>query len=158
MAFVGGDEHDRPASPLEWERGGGIQTNPNVRGRYMKRPRLRTPNPLARRASAIGVSLVMTLVGAVTALAADTLDPATVVKTLEAGQSTTVDKTFHLDALPANADIVFAIDTTGSMGGAITQAKNDAASIVTSVQAQIPNARFALADFKDYDGVIDKRT
>jgi Big-like domain-containing protein len=124
----------------------------------MKRPHLRSPSPLARRASAIGASLVITLVGTVTALAADTLDPPTVVKTLEAGQSTTVDKTFHLDALPANADIVFAVDTTGSMGGAISQAKTDAANIVTAVQAQIPNARFALADFKDYDGVVDDRT
>src|SRR5438046_6062138 len=86
-------------------------------------------------------AVVLTTLAAVPVLAADTLTPPTVTMTLEAGQSTTVDKTFHLDALPGAADIVFGIDTTGSMGGAIADAKADAANIVNQVQAQIPGAR-----------------
>jgi len=92
------------------------------------------------------------LVNALPALA-DSLQPATVTLTMKAGSSTTVAKTYHLDALPGAADIVLAIDTTGSMGPAIAQAKADATNIVTQVQAQIPGARFAVVDFKDYPNV-----
>lgn len=90
--------------------------------------------------------------------AGDTLTPATVTATLKAGQSMKVDKTLHLDALPGAADIVFGVDTTGSMGGAIAAAKADAANVVNQVQSQIPGARFALVDFKDYQHPVDLRT
>jgi hypothetical protein len=59
-------------------------------------------------------------------------------------------QTLHLAAAPPRADILLAFDTTGSMGAAITDAKNDAASMVSQIQASIPGARFAVADFKDY--------
>ena len=71
------------------------------------------------------------------------------VVNLQAGQSTTVNKTLHLDALPGAADIIIAIDTTGSMGDAIAQAKAQATALCTDVQAQIPGARFAVMDFRD---------
>jgi hypothetical protein len=86
-----------------------------------------------------------------TATAADSLTPASVSKTLMAGQSATIAKTLHLDAQPAKADIVLAIDTTGSMGGAIAQAQSEAISIVNDVKSSIPGARFGVVDFKDYD-------
>ena len=63
------------------------------------------------------------------ALAADTLTPSPVVLTLQAGQSTTINKSLHLDGLPAKADIIVAIDTTGSMSGALADAKDDAEQI-----------------------------
>jgi hypothetical protein len=66
------------------------------------------------------------------------------------GSSKTVHPTLHLDALPPRADILIALDTTGSMGGAIADARVDANNIVGDIQAQISNARFAIADFKDY--------
>jgi hypothetical protein len=50
---------------------------------------------------------------------------------------------------PINADIEIAIDTTGSMGGAINQAKTQATDIVNKVQAYIPNSQFAIVEFKD---------
>src|SRR5688572_23936253 len=81
---------------------------------------------------------------------ADTLTPNPVVVTLQAGDSTTVDKTLHLDGLPAKADIIVAIDTTGSMGGALAAAKADAVDICNDVQAAIPGARFAAVEFQDY--------
>ena len=48
-----------------------------------------------------------------------------------AGQTNTetVDKTLSLDGLPARADIIVAIDTTGSMGVPIAQAQADASNI-----------------------------
>ena len=69
------------------------------------------------------------------------------------GSSKTVHPTLHLDALPPSADVLIALDTTGSMGGAITDARTDANSIVNDIQAQIPHAHFAVADFKDYPQV-----
>jgi len=83
------------------------------------------------------------------ALAVDNFNPAVVTTTLQAGQSTTVSKTLHLDALPGAADIIIAIDTTGSMDAAIAQAKAQATALCNNVQAQIPGARFAVIDFKD---------
>ena len=84
------------------------------------------------------------------ALAADTLTPSPVVLTLQAGQSTTINKSLHLDGLPAKADIIVAIDTTGSMSGALADAKDDAEQICLDVQAAIPGARFAAVMFQDY--------
>jgi len=72
------------------------------------------------------------------------------VVTLQAGQSTTVAKSLHLDGLPARADIIVAIDTTGSMGTPIAQAQADAVNLCTTVQGSIPGARFAVMDFEDY--------
>jgi hypothetical protein len=70
--------------------------------------------------------------------------------TLGLGSSKTVHPTLHLDALPPRADILLALDTTGSMGVAITEARADANDIVRDIQAQIPNTHVAVADFKDY--------
>jgi len=97
---------------------------------------------------AIAIGAVAAFAGP--ALAADTLTPSSVVRTLPAGGSTTVDKILHLDGLPARADIIVAIDTTGSMGAALAQAKLDAVDICTDVQAAIPGARFAAVEFQDY--------
>jgi Bacterial Ig-like domain (group 1) len=85
-----------------------------------------------------------------TAAAVDSFNPAVVDVTLGAGESTTIDKTLHLDELPGAADIILAIDTTGSMCDAIAQAQAEATQIVTEVQNEIPGARFAVVDFRDY--------
>src|SRR5439155_8252386 len=85
-----------------------------------------------------------------TADAVDQFNPAVVNLTLGAGESAKVAKVLHLDAQPEFADIIIAIDTTGSMGGAIAQAKTEAIQICNDVKAQIPGARFAVVDFKDY--------
>lgn len=69
---------------------------------------------------------------------------------LVAGGTTTLPQTLHLDTSPPAADVLLAFDTTGSMASAITDAETDAEGIVQGVQNSIPNARFALADFKDY--------
>ena len=69
---------------------------------------------------------------------------------LHPGESATLDRSVHLDAAPAKLDIVLAIDTTGSMGGAISAARSDAAALVNGVKGLSPGARFAVVDFKDY--------
>jgi Mg-chelatase subunit ChlD len=103
-----------------------------------------------RRLLAVAAALVVgVLAQATTAFGADTFTPNPVNVTLKAGESTTVHKTLHLDALPGAADIIIAIDTTGSMAGAIAQAKAQATQLCTDVQNQIPGARFAVFDFRD---------
>ena len=108
-------------------------------------------NPM--RISAVLAASILWLVAAFPVAAADTLTPASVSVTLAAGDSTTVNKTLALDGLPARADIIVAIDTTGSMGLPIAQAKFDADNICSTVQSSIPGARFSAVDFEDYPGM-----
>jgi Mg-chelatase subunit ChlD len=105
---------------------------------------------ILRRLLGVGAAVcVGVLVQALPAFGADTFTPNPVNVTLAPGTSTTVHKTLHLDALPGAADIIIAIDTTGSMSAAITQAKAQATQLCTDVQNQIPGAHFAVVDFKD---------
>lgn len=70
-------------------------------------------------------------------------------RTLAPGETATISKQLHLEAAPPSADIEIAIDTTGSMGPSIAQAKADATNLVNQVQASIPDSHFAVVDFKD---------
>ena len=89
------------------------------------------------RLLAVTAALVVgTLAQALPAFGADTFTPNPVNVTLQAGASTDVSKTLHLDALPGAADIIIAIDTTGSMASAIAQAKAQATQLCTDVQNQ----------------------
>jgi hypothetical protein len=98
----------------------------------------------------LGAAAVLLGIGAVGGEAADSLAPSSISLTLAPGASWETSQTLHLDSLPPKADIVLAVDTTGSMGAAIADAKADATSIVNRVKASIPGARFAVVDFKDY--------
>jgi hypothetical protein len=80
----------------------------------------------------------------------DFINPATVDVSLGKGSSATVNQTLSLAEAPQQADVLLAFDTTGSMGGAIADARNDASDIVSGIKEAIPSARFAVADFKDY--------
>jgi hypothetical protein len=80
----------------------------------------------------------------------DSLQPCNLSMSLGVGSSKTTHATVHFDAAPAKADILLALDTTGSMGSAITDAQNDASNIVNDIKASIPGAKFAIVDFKDY--------
>jgi Mg-chelatase subunit ChlD len=105
---------------------------------------------MVKRFLVLATTLLAWLMAAAPALAqVDTLSPALVEFTGAPGDSFLVDKTYHLDALPGAADIIIAIDTTGSMTGAIAQAKAQATQLCNDVQAAIPAARFAVFDFRD---------
>jgi hypothetical protein len=102
------------------------------------------------RFAAVLAASILWLVAAIPVAAVDTLTPSPVAVTLAAGASTTVNKTLSLDGLPARADIIVAIDTTGSMGTPIAQAQADASNLCATVKLSIPGARFAAVDFEDY--------
>jgi Big-like domain-containing protein len=110
-----------------------------------------TRNPT--RFTAVLAASLLGLVAAIPASAADTLTPTPVTVSLVAGTSTDINKTLSLDGLPARADIIVAIDTTGSMGIPIAQAQADASNICSTVKGSIPGARFAAVDFEDYEGM-----
>ena len=78
-----------------------------------------------------------------------TITPATDAVQVAAGSS--VDHLISVDvpAVPPKADILIAIDTTGSMGASIAQAKTDANSIVSGVQGSVADTQFAIVGFKD---------
>ncbi|MGH2942100.1 MAG: hypothetical protein ACRDLN_04925 [Solirubrobacteraceae bacterium] len=77
------------------------------------------------------------------------ISPTSTTFTVKAGGTATESKTIGVPAVPAKADIQIAIDTTGSMGGAIAQAKAEATNLVNAVRAEIPDAEFSVVEFKD---------
>ena len=96
---------------------------------------------------AAGVALVL----AGTVAGADSITPGSQTLDLGVGSVYALNPTLHLDAAPPKADILLALDTTGSMGAAITDAqeRRERDRLATS-RTTIPGARFAVADFKDY--------
>jgi hypothetical protein len=51
---------------------------------------------------------------------------------------------------PAATDVLFVFDTTGSMSGALSEAKAQAAQVMSSVSGRLPNLRFGIAQVRDY--------
>jgi hypothetical protein len=95
---------------------------------------------------AIGTVLVSTTG---IASAAPGVDPADVTLNLAPGESKTITKTVSTPAIPPKPDITFLIDTTGSMGGVISNVQTNANTILTNVASAQPDAQFAVAEYKD---------
>ncbi|WP_447002194.1 Calx-beta domain-containing protein [Saccharothrix isguenensis] len=77
------------------------------------------------------------------------VEPGDVEVTLGPGASTTVAKTVTTPAVPPNPDLVFLADTTGSMGGAIADVRNNAGAVTNAVLDAQPTARFAVSEYRD---------
>lgn len=111
---------------------------------------------LRTRATLASAAVVAAVVGMLVLSAAGgaSLSPATGSMTLRAGSATlgvgTEAKTVGVPAKLPKADIEIAIDTTGSMGATIADAKADASALVAAVQAQVSDAKFAVVQFKDF--------
>ena len=81
----------------------------------------------------VGVAVAATLAPSAFA---DSIDPISYSGTLAVGESVTVRKTVVIDDAPPSGaliDVHFLIDTSGSMGGAISGAKSAAASILSGL-------------------------
>jgi subtilisin family serine protease len=61
--------------------------------------------------------------------------------------------------LPAKVDVVLALDLTGSMGGVLTQAKEEVTQAITDIKAAAPGTdfRFGVVSYEDYVGTFDSR-
>lgn len=79
---------------------------------------------------ALSVALVLPM-----AANADTISPETYAATLGVGESVTITKTVTIDEAVTEGvlDVVFLIDTSGSMGSVISAAKAAAANLLTSL-------------------------
>lgn len=75
---------------------------------------------------------------------------ATFEATLCPGESATEVKPVHVPAAPARADLLFAFDTTGSMGPVLDSAKSNALAIMADLARLIPDIQFGVVDFRDY--------
>jgi hypothetical protein len=56
---------------------------------------------------------------------------------------------------PAHTDVMFVFDTTGSMGGAITEAQADIQEAMTQIASALPDPQFGLSEVSDYNEVIN---
>jgi len=59
-------------------------------------------------------------------------------------------ETLNLTTDVSQADVVFTIDTTGSMGSAITNLKNALSSFVPTLKAKISSVAFGVVQFRDF--------
>ncbi len=107
---------------------------------------------MLRRISAALVSILM--LTSANALAAP-VDPPTVSAGLDPGQSITVTKTVHTPVIPPRPDILFLADTTGSMGGALSNVRTNAGSIMSAVRLAQPDSDFGAAEYKDFNCGLD---
>ena len=101
----------------------------------------------------IAATIAVVLAAVVAAPATATVTPPTATLTVPAGTSGATPATVGVPALPAKADILIAIDTTGSMGAAIAEATSEANALVAAVQGAVADAQFAVVDFKDFGDV-----
>jgi Bacterial Ig-like domain (group 3)/von Willebrand factor type A domain len=114
------------------------------RGNAMRISRTRTLAALC--VAAIGATLA---ISTGTALAAPGVTPATVDLNLDPGGSATITKTVSTPPIPPKPDIVFLVDTTGSMGPVISNVQANGHTILSNVAAAQPDAQFAVAEYRD---------
>ncbi len=82
------------------------------------------------------------------------LTPESLEATLMAEESVIESKNLFLPAsiTPPKTDILICFDLTGSMGGELSNAKVNAANIISSVQTSISDSYFGLISHMDYNG------
>ncbi|MCW2877517.1 MAG: hypothetical protein JWQ95_1617 [Sphaerisporangium sp.] len=102
-----------------------------------------------RAAVCVVVAGAMLVAGVGTASAAPGVTPADVTLNLAPGGSTTIAKTVSTPAIPPKPDITFLIDTTGSMGGVISNVRTNANTILSNIASAQPDAQFAVAEYRD---------
>ncbi|MCI0856360.1 MAG: hypothetical protein J4N98_06700, partial [Chloroflexi bacterium] len=85
------------------------------------------------------------------------VDPPFVSETLAAGTGIKIEKTVHVPSFAPLVDVVFAMDLTGSMGGALTNLKAEIATIIADLEAAAGPAdlEIGIVSFMDYNGSFD---
>jgi uncharacterized repeat protein (TIGR01451 family) len=84
------------------------------------------------------------------ALAVPGVTPASVSATLLPGQSNVQAKSVETSPIPPRPDVVFLADTTGSMGGALVNVRDNATAIMNLVRAAQADSQFGVAAYKDF--------
>ena len=110
----------------------------------------RPPGRLFGRIMALGAAATALALGlASPATAAPGVDPGTVDRNADPGTSIPVNKIVSTPAIPPNPDVVLLVDTTGSMGGAITNVRTNLQQVIAGVRSAQPSAEFAVASYRD---------
>ena len=78
------------------------------------------------------------------------VDPQTVAKTGNPGDSFTVPKTVHTPVIPPRPDVMFLADTTGSMGSTISNVQTNATTIMNNVRNAQADSDFGAANYTDF--------
>lgn len=76
--------------------------------------------------------------------------PASYTGELAPGESVQVTKTVDVPAAPAQADVYFLADTTGSMGMTLSNIKTNLGAIIADLRGQIADVWFGAGDYKDF--------
>ena len=107
---------------------------------------------MKRKVLTISLLLVMSLVVPASA----SISPETLTATLAPCESITETKTVYVEERPPKADVVFAFDLTGSMGGIIDTAKDKAGEIIAALDA-IPDVdiQYGVMSYMDYPHEYD---
>jgi Tol biopolymer transport system component len=71
---------------------------------------------------------------------------------VDPADSFTVDLSVPVPAAPAHPDVVFLVDATDSMAGVIPDLRFDLVVAMSSIRNVQPDARFALASYRDLEG------
>ncbi|MFH5186768.1 S-layer homology domain-containing protein [Paenibacillus sp. TAB 01] len=69
-----------------------------------------------------------------------------------------MDVNIKPDAKISKLDVVFAFDTTGSMGGSIDTVKSNAIKIMNEIRETVPDANFGVVSFRDYPNIYTGST
>src|SRR5690348_13169656 len=51
---------------------------------------------------------------------------------------------------PAHTDVMFVFDTSGSMSGAINEAKAEIVDVINHINEKLPDAHYGVAEVRDY--------
>jgi len=115
---------------------------------------MRNNKNIKGRITAVLFAVVM--IGSVLAvLASASISPDTVEAELSPCESITVVKEVTIPELPPKADVVFAFDLTGSMGGIIGAAKSNASEIMTALDATGVDINYGVMSYMDYPDRYD---
>jgi len=98
------------------------------------------------------VSTLVLLLGLTSVIATADVDPDYVYYELEPGESVEVVKTVTTPTLAPKADVVIAMDLTGSMGGELTNLKSEVSNIITALAAESTDLNVGIVSFMDYPG------
>lgn len=101
------------------------------------------------------IFLALVLVALTVLPAGAAISPPSLEVTLPAGGSVSEHKTVELPSLPPRADVVFAFDLTGSMGGILDTAKTSATDIMTALNLLGVDVRFGVMSYMDYPHFYD---
>jgi hypothetical protein len=103
----------------------------------------------ARLAVIAGATALATVLGG-PASADPGVSPSVVDGTADPGTSFAVDKVVTTPEIPPKPDVVLAVDTTGSMTGAIENVQANLQEIITDIKAAQPDAHGAVVSYKDF--------